>query len=214
MRSDDQEGRHPVVIPDEFFVDQLPGIRDLSELKMVLHVFHMSARAVARAVPLEELLASDVARSVAIDQTPVPSTERLQASLERAIANGVVLRLTVRGPEGPRVFVLPATAYHRKLVERFDTDPDVAETINLYSEVEASLYRPNAFAFYERHIGLLTPLVAEQLRDAERSYPRAWIEAAILEAEVYNKRSWRYIEAILKQWEEGGTPERSTAQRP
>jgi DnaD/phage-associated family protein len=60
--------------------------------------------------------------------------------------------------------------------------------------------RPSIFALYEQNIGLLTPILAEQLQDAERRYPVEWIELAFSEAVSNNKRSWRYIERILERW--------------
>ena len=45
---------------------------------------------------------------------------------------------------------------------------------NVYVEVD----RPNIFALYEQNIGLLTPLIAEDLKDAINHYPEEWIEAA------------------------------------
>ena len=38
--------------------------------------------------------------------------------------------------------------------------------------------RPSIFSLYEQNIGLLTPLLAEQLVEAERRYPAGWIEDA------------------------------------
>ncbi len=51
---------------------------------------------------------------------------------------------------------------------------------------------------------MISPLLAEQLRDAERSYPWPWIEAAFREAVALNRRSWRYIERILERWRTEG----------
>jgi DnaD/phage-associated family protein len=56
------------------------------------------------------------------------------------------------------------------------------------------------FELYEQNIGLLTPILAEKLQDAEGRYPNDWIEAAFDEAVTNNKRSWRYIERILERW--------------
>jgi DnaD/phage-associated family protein len=60
--------------------------------------------------------------------------------------------------------------------------------------------RPSVYALYEQNIGLLTPLLAEQLQDAESRYPIEWIEDAFKESVVNNKRNWRYIERILERW--------------
>ena len=71
---------------------------------------------------------------------------------------------------------------------------------NMYVEVD----RPNIFALYEQNIGLLTPLIAEDLKDAVNHYPQEWIEAAFREALHQNKRKWSYISAILRRWETEG----------
>jgi DNA replication protein len=64
--------------------------------------------------------------------------------------------------------------------------------------------RPNIFVLYEQNIGLLSPLIADQLRDAADQYPPEWIEAAFREAVQQNKRKWSYISAILRRWETEG----------
>ena len=64
--------------------------------------------------------------------------------------------------------------------------------------------RPNIFVLYEQNIGLLSPLIADQLRDAAEQYPPEWIEAAFREAVQQNKRKWSYISAILRRWETEG----------
>jgi len=71
---------------------------------------------------------------------------------------------------------------------------------SIYVEVD----RPNIFALYEQNIGLLTPLIAEDLKDAVNHYPEEWIEAAFREALQHNKRKWSYISAILRRWETEG----------
>jgi DnaD/phage-associated family protein len=71
---------------------------------------------------------------------------------------------------------------------------------NIYVEID----RPNIFALYEQNIGLLTPLIAEDLKDAISHYPEEWIEAAFREALQHNKRKWSYISAILRRWETEG----------
>jgi DnaD/phage-associated family protein len=43
-------------------------------------------------------------------------------------------------------------------------------------------------------------MIAEILKDAERTYPQPWIEESIQIAVERNIRSWRYVESILKRW--------------
>ena len=66
--------------------------------------------------------------------------------------------------------------------------------------VQVQVERPNIFVLYEQNIGLLSPMIAEELKDAAEQYPTDWIEAAFREAVQQNKRKWSYIRAILRHW--------------
>ena len=65
----------------------------------------------------------------------------------------------------------------------------------------------NIFTVYQSNIGLLTPIVADSLKDAETLYPTEWILDAIALAVTNNKRNWRYCESILKRWKADGKDE-------
>ena len=54
------------------------------------------------------------------------------------------------------------------------------------------------------NIGLITPFVAEKLRDMAGQYPADWICDAMREAVNQEKRSLAYVEAILKRWQQEG----------
>jgi DNA replication protein len=77
--------------------------------------------------------------------------------------------------------------------------------------VQVEIERPNIFVLYEQNIGLLSPLIADELKDAADRYPAEWIEAAFREAVQYNKRKWSYIRAILRRWETEGRQQRWNA---
>jgi DnaD/phage-associated family protein len=68
------------------------------------------------------------------------------------------------------------------------------------SESESESGKKNIFRVYEREIGIITGSISDALIEAEKDYPPEWIEAALKEAAVNNKRSWKYAEAILKRW--------------
>ena len=72
------------------------------------------------------------------------------------------------------------------------------------AHVQVQIERPNIFILYEQNIGLLSPMIADELRDAADQYPVEWIEAAFREAVLHNKRKWSYIRAILRRWETEG----------
>ena len=62
----------------------------------------------------------------------------------------------------------------------------------------------NIFALYEQNIGIITPMIAEELKEADKIYPPQWIEEAFKEAVTLNKRSWKYIARILERWASEG----------
>jgi DNA replication protein len=64
--------------------------------------------------------------------------------------------------------------------------------------------RPALFRLYEQNIGILTPMLVVELREAEEMYPSGWFADAIREAVRSNKRSWRYIRAVLERWSRDG----------
>lgn len=63
---------------------------------------------------------------------------------------------------------------------------------------------------YESEIGVLTPMIADELREASTAYPLKWTLDAIREAATQNKRGWKYALAILKRWNAQGNQEAMT----
>ncbi len=64
---------------------------------------------------------------------------------------------------------------------------------------------PGIFQLYEENIGPLTPMLADILQEAEKNYPQSIIQYAFEEAVKQNARSWKYIDAILRNWQEKGS---------
>jgi DnaD/phage-associated family protein len=100
------------------------------------------------------------------------------------------------------------TDRNRRAVERLlqgDLSPqcllDLEGVTQSGSMPVVQMERPTIFSLYEQNIGLLVPLVAEQLTDAAERYPAEWIKDAFREAVEQNKRNWSYIRAILRRWE-------------
>ena len=192
-----QQSHTPV--PDLFFSEVLPHIDDLAELKVTLHIFWMLARkeGVRRYVSSDELVTDRRLLSglSAAGQSP---EETLGDALEGAVARHTLLR--VASGEGTRRkdWYFANTQKGREAVDDLLAGKwapaDADEPLHLEAQ------RPNVFVLYEQNIGPLTPLLAEELMEAEDSYPARWIEDAFREAVELNKRSWRYIERILERW--------------
>jgi DNA replication protein len=216
-------------LPDAFFTSALPEIEDVNEVKVALHLFWLLYQKVGepRCASDRELLADPLLRRALRRRgDPRPYEERLRAALEGARARGLLLRVRVRiddeivtwyffNTERSRAAVadlLQGVASPETLleVEGPIANADLSELgEGAARRLSVEIERPNIFALYEQNIGLLAPLVAEELRDAGERYPWDWIEAAFREATQQNKRKWSYIRAILKRWEtdgKGGEP--------
>ncbi len=49
---------------------------------------------------------------------------------------------------------------------------------------------------YSSEIGMITPMIADELREASTEYPVKWTLDAIHESAINNKRGWKYILAM------------------
>ncbi len=191
-------------IPNLFFSELLPLIDNLAELKVTLHLFWLIGRksGALRYARLDELL-SDDRLLVGLAAPPASGEAILQDALERAVARGTLLHLTVHRGETTEEWYMVNSANGREVVERLqagelDVLADAAEDVQLQVE------RPPIFVLYEQNIGLLTPMIANELRDAEKHFPADWIAEAFREAVTMNKRNWKYVRAILERWRTDG----------
>ena len=131
------------------------------------------------------------------------AAEALLDGLERAVARGTFLHINVEGADGKMDLYFLNTEKGRTAVDgitrgEWRPNPDEDAPITLLVE------RPNIFILYEQNIGPLTPIIADELRDAEQTYPPRWIEEAITLAVANNARKWRYILTILERWRQEG----------
>ncbi len=196
-------------IPNLFYSDLLPKIDDLTELKLTLFMFWFLHRqkGYPRYLTLKELESEGLLLSAL--HCPDEGTERdpqevLEKALKRAVRRGTLLQLDISDQEGTAHYFFVNTAQGRKAVEEVKRGELLLEKKGYIEEPHIERPRPNIFELYEQNIGLLTPLLAERLEEAERDYPQDWIEEAFQIAVEHNARNWRYIEAILKRWEREG----------
>jgi DnaD/phage-associated family protein len=221
----------PVIVPDFFFSDLLPFIDDLGELKLTLHCFWLLNEQEGTAKYLRGAdLRTDATllRSIPPNNDLRTPQQALEDALERAIARNTLLRLTVetdppapgagtavggaeRGPQEEDWYFINTVKGRQTLALVRQGKLDELRAV-MPEEARLKVGRPNIFVLYEQNVGLMTPLIADQLRDMEKSYPPEWIDEAFVIAVSGNKRSLRYIQAILKRWETEGKHERADAE--
>ena len=193
-------------VPNLFFSRLLPQINDMAELKTTLHVLETlyHKRGYPRFVAYRELLANKSLMS-SLRQITKPTDEVLRNALEMATSRGTILHIVLdRDGEDEDIYLLN-TESDRQIVAKIQSGElrlvELKPERQTYIETEE---QPDIFTLYEQNIGMLTPMMAEELREADRLYPEIWIKDAIKEAVALNKRNWRYIAAILERWSTEG----------
>jgi DNA replication protein len=210
-------------VPNAFFAELLPLIDDADELRVTLYVLYALGRrkGYPRFVSENELAAESPLMAslgnlefLAEGQEASTPRQRLHTALDAAVERASLLRLDLEDEASHGVQALyflntPASVRAIEGVRRGTVA--LGRALPAHQEPPVAR-RDNVFALYEENIGPLTPLVAEELREAEQLYPHEWLEEALKEAALQNKRSWRYTAAILQRWSSEGR-KRETAGR-
>jgi len=157
-------------------------IQNVAELKVVLYAAYLIQR--KQDVPHPDIIGVTYGELKA-ESGQLPAgldEEKLRQALASAVEDGALLHSTLDINGVPEdVYAMAAPMYP-------DYQPPTA----------------NIFTLYEQNIGIITPMIAEELKEAEKFYPPRWIEDAFKEAVMLNKRSWRYIARILERWASEG----------
>ena len=209
-------GARATAVPSLFFSELLPQIEDEWELRVTLYVIYALGRrkGYPRFVTGAELQAeAPLLASLGDGGSPI-SLERLTEGLEHAVERGSILRLDVEHDNRvERLFLLNTPSDRRAVEQLRDGRINLGRALPPVQGAPAS-QRGNVFQLYEENIGPLTPLVAEELREAEELYPFEWLEDALREAALQNKRSWRYAAAILQRWATEGRKREKAGRDP
>jgi DnaD/phage-associated family protein len=204
------EEEETIGLPASFFQHLLPAVDDLAELKLTLCLLYRRARAGAPVLFLRQELEQDPELHHILGLDGQRAENAVGLALERAAARGTLLTLRrARGNQWEEAYVLNEPA-GRRLAEELAAGEPAPEAAGEPGPAPWRLQRPNIFVLYEQNIGLLQPLIAEELREAERTYPMSWIEDAFRIAAERNVRNWRYVRAILERWAQEGKQDEIT----
>ena len=192
-------------VPNPIFGPLLAQIQDLAELKVTLRglwLLHRK-RGFPRALSLAEFLNDQVLlRGLQVSESD--PGEEIQRGLRLAVARQTFLLYQPDTDAPERQFYLLNTEADRRTLRRMEEgnglppgdDLTLAENLgDLPAEAQ-----PNIFALYEDNVGMLSPILVEELKETEELYPWPWICRAFEIAVTENKRSWRYIAGILRRW--------------
>ena len=190
-------------IPDMLFSHLMPEITDIAELKTTLVVLYLlyKKRGYPRFTTFTELAGHTGLMKSLAEENKRPE-DILKASLQSAINRGTILHLSATGDaDEVDVYYLNTDADIKAMAKYSgggEPLPGLGKVSPKLETVSPSM--PDIFSLYEENIGLLTQVIAEELREAQKTYPEIWLRDAIREATNQNKRKWSYISAILERW--------------
>jgi DNA replication protein len=203
-------------LPNVFFSGLLPQIDDMAELKTTLHILAKLYRkkGYPRYVSYQELLSDDSLASSLRGENNKPETA-LQKALEKAVKRGTILLLAMEKDGVSEDVYFLNTASNREVVEKIqDGELELAGLKTTGKKYIPPEELPDIFTLYEENIGILTPMIADELREAEKLYPRDWINDAIKESVLHNKRNIKYILKILENWAAEGKSDGTYQRHP
>lgn len=188
-------------VPSVYIGKVLPQITDIDELKITLNIFRLLGykKGSPRFFTYKELT-EDTTLISSLSASEDQPDEALKHGLKSAVSHGTILHLVPDG-SGEGIYFLN-TEENKEVISKIQSGEIILPGLDVQ---RASLEvikekQPNIYTLYEENIGLLTPMIAEQLKDAEKLYPEEWIRDAVKEAVNAGKRNWRYISAILERW--------------
>ena len=186
--------RRSVQLPLSLFTQALPEINDLHELKVVLLALWLEDSS-------EDQIFYFRPTQLAKEFFSGEGSE-FQRGFKLAVEHGYLLspvQISMDGQPAEICFLnTPRGQAGLQAVQSGQFHPGSSQI------PEAQQERPNIFKLYEENIGALTPIIADTLQDLEETYSPEWITAAVKTAVKNNARSLRYIEVVLRNWQEEG----------
>lgn len=189
----------------------LEQVTDLTELKCALRFFYLLHRkkGAVRCITMSEMLADPIL------SVSVGGSQNAVRSATLALAQRcVLLHVTAEAGSGAEDVFFVNTPKEQRLVEQLRKGEATLPPFTVLKVTEPAVQRPSIFDLYEKSIGrVITPLIGDELKDAEKEYPADWTEDAFKEAVRQNKRSWAYVSAILRRWQEEGRVDGTSGRR-
>ena len=199
-------GLEEVLIPARLLIDLLSGIDSLAETRLTLYCYQQIGRLSEQDAWLcvGELRSDPVLQSLmsGLSQLHTPQ-EVLDDALEKALVRNSLLGLELPGTDGEpsdKALFLNTEAGRRLRAEMDATGTAVRGDGSI--PPNARLAESEPFRLYHQNFGLLTPVLADQLRSLIEDFPLSWVCEAMEIAIVRNKKALAYVKAILNRWEQ------------
>lgn len=227
-------GARTTPVPDLFFSRYVPDRLSPAAMKVFLHLLwriHRRKAGHPPAMRMEDLAADATLRrglaaeggedgAAAQGSTDAEGTARRNVdnavgkALDELLRTGLILAADVAKDDGAERWLFVNNHEGRSAYGRWEEGglvlPELPSPAVPAAEADD---RPSIFTLYEENIGVLTPLLAEELGYAQDAYPEEWITEAFTIAVTHNARSWAYVKAILERWLREGREDETTKRR-
>ena len=187
-------------IPRVFIQQVLPVIDDADQIKILLAAFNLiyQKKGNLRYAGLNEW--RKPAALMGLSRGDDASSDGLKKLLSDAVDRSILLAVDITGSYTSDTLYFVNGPAERDIVEQIRSGKITIEGSVPEDILVSGTTLPDVFSLYENNIGQLTPMIADELKDALNTYREEWIREAIREAVNLNKRNWRYISRILERW--------------
>ena len=173
----------------------IKNLNNINEIKIFLRIIHLIYKKQNLNTETFELSFDEISNhpvtlklvgpnSLTKDQTTKKLKEICDVLIMKDFINQKIYTNKVTG--------ITKTVFHMETFEKTN-DPVISEN-----------NPKNIFELYEDNVGMLNPMIVDELIQAENKFPFNWIVDAVKESTTRNKRNWKYIHTILETWDREG----------
>ncbi len=186
-------------VPNAVLGRVLAEVDEPNTLKMVLRAIWLleRQRGFPRYISIEDLRRDRVLSTVFDDDA------EFAKSLAAAIAHGVLLEIAVNSSQ---CLMLNTESARRVSSHEFDPAANLDGEPDGWDSPTTSTLPPDAFRAYEENIGVLSPMIRENILSALEDFTDEDITHAVRIAVENESRSWSFVAGVLRRWLRDGIP--------
>ena len=184
-----------ISISSEVLEKSIKNLNNINEIKIFLRIIHLIYKKQNLNTETFELSFDEISNdpvtlkllgpnSLTKDQITKKLKEICDVLIMKDFINQKIYTNKVTG--------ITKTVFHMETFEKTN-DPVISEN-----------NPKNIFELYEDNVGMLNPMIVDELIQAENKFPFNWIVDAVKESVTRNKRNWKYIHTILETWDREG----------
>ena len=195
-----------VSIPNILFSSILESLDNIATLKLAFRLTFLIQRESGkiRFITTNSLL-TDPSLVLAIASPDINTFEKVvRSSIHTCIELGIFLKTSVETDGRIEELIFLNSNHNKEIIRKINDGEIQMPKLPEASPVPEFSPRPNIFKIYEESIGILTPIIAERLKELEEEVPDTWLYDAIKEASMQNHMRLSYVEGILRRWRQDG----------